>query len=163
MKKELLWPTAVLVALLLLVASWLGYRSQQRLNQRLLAEKEEFLSLQARYAEQEAAVKALLRRARLRETSSISQAAEALLESLGLREKLQSIKPLSRQTLDAQLVAEEASLRLTGLDLNEVVNVLYGIRKSPSLLVLKRLKLRRQFQGPALEMTLQLALVSPKK
>lgn len=82
-----------------------------------------------------------------------------IVEQLGMvpRGGIQS-KPLPRQEQGA-LVEEGAELTLSGLSLNETVNLLYRIEQGAKPLAIRKGLLRSRFNDPSrLDLTLQLAL-----
>lgn len=76
------------------------------------------------------------------------------------RASIQS-KPLPRQE-QGSLIEDGAELTLTGLSLNEVVNLLHRLEQGTKPVVIKKIAIRSRFSEPArLDLTLQMALFRP--
>lgn len=156
-RRLLLYLTAAILVLLVAYSSLhslltgLGTRKQAR-EQTL----KELLVLQQRYREASADAQRLTNR-----VASVApgDTPALIVEQLGIvpRGGIQS-KPLPRQELGS-LIEEGAELTLSGLSLNETVNLLYRIEQGAKPLTIRKGLLRSRFNDPSrLDLTLQLAL-----
>lgn len=114
--------------------------------------RNEYLSLSQK-------MKAVEGRRKLTTVQGIVQAVDEIFNPLGLKEKIKSVKPL-----DAKDPKEErAEVSIGGLDMNEMVNLLYNTENSPMLLVIREINLKTSFQDPTLlDMTMTLSLIKPE-
>lgn len=118
-----------------------------------MALKDEFLSLRRK-------VKLVEGRKHLANVKGIVEAVDQVFNPLGLKEKVQSVKPLTTKDKNE----EKAEVEIKGVDLNEMVNILYNVENSPMLLVIRKMSLKASFENPdKLNMTLTLSLVLPEQ
>jgi hypothetical protein len=119
----------------------------------IVALKDQFLSLRRE-------VKLVEGRKHLANVKGIVEAVDQVFNPLGLKEKVQSVKPLTTKDKNE----EKAEVEVKGVDLNEMVNILYNIENAPMLLVTRKMSLKTSFENPnQLNMTLTLSLVLPEQ
>lgn len=150
----------LILSLLILVLTFgLLQRHLSLLDKRKIAREQtltELLSLRQQY--QEAAVDANRVKNRLALVTPEDSPA-TILEHIGIIAKtgIQS-KPLARQEKNG-LLEEGAEITLSGLSLNELVNLLFRIEQGAKPLVIKKLLTRTHFNEPSkLDVTLTLTL-----
>ncbi|MDA8168523.1 MAG: hypothetical protein M0Z59_02340 [Nitrospiraceae bacterium] len=160
--RQKLIPAIVLSALILI---FLVLSVQERAAARRLesakADNVNFISLNTDYVSLKSTVDELERRAALSPKQGVMKAVDDLFTSMGLKDKLTSVKPLDTRQLD-DAISEQAEITVKGADLNEAVNILYRIENAPMLLTIKHADIRSSFTGPALDMRLVLALTRKK-
>jgi hypothetical protein len=79
----------------------------------------------------------------------IMQAIDEVFQSIGLKSRLKSIKSSgSKETKEG--IIEEADIIVENLNMNELINLLYRLENSPTLLVLKRTTIKKSFENPDL-------------
>lgn len=151
-----------LVVLFVLVIALLGVRAgaAKALDGSRAAEKE-FKTLAVQYVSLKGEMDELRKRASLGPKEGIIKAVDDLFSSMGLKDKVSTIKPTGTKPL-GEMVLEEAELGIRNVDLNEAVNILYRIENGPVLLTVKEAAIKSSFSGPQLDMELRLALVRKK-
>lgn len=117
-------------------------------HEELLSLKDEFLAVRKR-------VEAFEGRARLTRVEGIQQAVDEVLGSVGLKDRIKSVK-----RLEAEAGEDKAELSLQDVDMNEMVNILYAFENAPMPLVIRKVELKTSFQSPGrLNMVMTLSLV----
>ncbi len=121
----------------------------------LKSQNKEILSMGAEVAALRAKLGAFEKRRRLTRVRGMEQATDEVLGSLGLRDRLDSLK-----RLESSEESERAELRLKEIDMNEMVNILYSLENAPMPLVIKKVELKTAFDTPGkLKMAVTLALL----
>lgn len=127
-------------------------RSQQ---EELLLLRADFLDLRDRTASVEG-------KTSLTKVSGIVQAADEIFSSLGLNQKLKSVKPAGAREMKYTL-EEEAEVQLEKLNMNEMINLLYKLENAPIALLIKKFSAKTAFDNPSLvNITVTLSLVRKK-
>lgn len=124
----------------------------------LKAKMDEFRLLGAEYRDLNAKVSGVEQKASLTKTSGLAQALEELSGSLGLKNKLRSVKGLGTKDLKG-MIEESAEVQLDKVNTNELVNILFKIENAPMILTIKRVTVKKVFDNPELldvSMTLSL-------
>lgn len=149
---------AICAIVLALAAAAYSVRSASFAESRLDALKsqnKEILTMGAEVAALRAKLGAFEKRRRLTRVRGMEQAADEVLGSLGLRDRLDSLK-----RLESSEEAERAELRLKEIDMNEMVNILYSLENAPMPLVIKKVEMKTAFDTPGkLKMAVTLALL----
>lgn len=161
-KEKLMKPAAAALALFLIFIFTLTAESSAR--KRLSAAKKaqaEFSTLNAQYAGLKAQVDTLDKRLALSPKAGILKAVGDIFTSMGLQDRLASLKPLDTSQSDG-MTSEKAEMSLKKMDLNEAVNVLYRLENAPMLLTVKEVELTSSFSAPALDMRVVVELTSKK-
>lgn len=93
---------------------------------------------------------------------SIIQAVDELFQYASLKNKLKSIKTAGlRETKEG--IIEEADINIEGINMNELVNILYRIENSPMTLVITRVMIKKSFENPELlNLSITLSFLKPK-
>lgn len=121
----------------------------------MIALKDEFLLLKDK-------IDSLERKKKLIKVKGIIPAVDEVVSSLGLKNRIKSVKPLGSRDISGD-VEEEAEVILEKLSMNEAVNLFYRIENAPMLLVLKNARMKTAFEGPdILNLTLVISLVYEK-
>lgn len=104
--------------------------------------KDETLALKSRVDASEA-------RKSLTRVAGVVQAIDEIVKSLGISQKVKSIKSLGAR--DRQYaIEEEAELQLERLGMNEMVNLFFRIENAPMVLALKKTTIKTSFDNPSL-------------
>ena len=159
-RRNLLW---LLCLVLVLTAAYsLLAGTVQRLERTVAARSttlQELLGLQQRYREAAAAAGRLTNRlaAVTPEDSPVT-----LVEQTGITGSgSMQVKPLPRQETGGML-RDSAEIRLQGLSLNELVNLLHLLEQQPKPVVVDKTVVRTRFSEPArLDLVLTLSLLRP--
>jgi hypothetical protein len=149
-------------ALLAVIIAALSLNALSRANRDIASlrlQLQEISVLSGEYLSLSQRMKAVEGRRKLTTVKGIVQAVDEIFDPLGLKEKIKSVKPL-----DAKDPKEErAEVSVGGLNMNEMVNLLYNTENSPMLLVIREIDLKSSFQDPTLlDMTMTLSLVKPE-
>lgn len=159
-RRNLLW-LLCLVLSLLVAYSLLSNRVQQleRTATARAATLQELLGLQQRYREASAAAGRLANRLA---AVTPEDTPLALVEQTGITGSGSvQLKPLPRQENGATL-RDTAEIRMQGLSLNELVNLLYLLEQQPKPVVVDKAVVRTRFSEPArLDLVLTLSLLRP--
>lgn len=93
---------------------------------------------------------------------SLLQAVDELFQYAGLKNKLKSVKTVGlRETKEGAV--EEADINVEGINMNELVNILYRIENSPMTLVIKKATIKKSFENPELlNLSITLSFLKPK-
>lgn len=117
--------------------------------------KDEFILLRNK-------IDSLERKKKLIKIKGIMPAVDDVVSSLGLKNRIKSVKPLGSKDISGD-VEEEAEVVLEKLSMNEAVNLFYRIENAPMLLVLKSARIKTAFEAPdLLNLTLVISLVYEK-
>lgn len=121
----------------------------------LLLLKGEFLSLKSR-------IDAVEGRKSLTKAEGIVQAIDQVFLSLGLKQKVKSVKPTGKREIK-DAVEEEAEIQLEKVDMNEMVNIFYKAENAPTILTIKRTTTKTSFESSSLlNITMTVALIKQK-
>lgn len=158
-----LLPLAALVASALVFGLCLSFMLSEA---RELEDAKETLSsietLGAEYLGLKRETSRLETRMRFKKSEGIIQVVEQAMESLGLKDKIASVKPEGSKDL-GYAAEETAEVKLEKLTMNEAVNALYAIERSASLFIVRKAELKKPFDSPdRLNITLTLSLASSK-
>jgi general secretion pathway protein M len=162
LNKNLLIPTciAAVVAGCVALAS-LSLTGNRELG-KLAAQYRELIALRDEYVQLKERIDAIEKKALLPTSKGVIQAVDDVFLSLGLKQKVRSVKMTSSRESDG-LAEEEAELRAERVTINEMVNIFYSIEHAPVAMVPRRTNIKTSFENPAfLELTMTIALVRPK-
>lgn len=152
-----------ILAFIFLVAYGMHMLSSERKELKLLKEqqkemvilKDEFLSLRQRIALVEG-------RQNLLNTQGIAQAVDEVFSSLGLRDKLKTVKSAGKRELK-EGTEEDADISIEKVSMNEMVNIFYRIENAPMILTIKKATIKKSFENPELlNITLSLSFLKTK-
>ena len=102
--------------------------------------KDEFLSLRQK-------VNAAESKKGLSNVQGIVQAVDEVFSSLGLRDKLKTVKSTGkRETKDG--FEEEADIYIEKVSMNEMANIFYRIGNAPMVLTVKKATIKKSFDSP---------------
>ncbi len=86
---------------------------------------------------------------RIGNASGIIQISDEIFSSTGLKNKLKSIKNSgTNHTVNG--IEEIADVTVEKVSMNELLNILYRIENSPSLVSIKRISIKKDFENPQL-------------
>ena len=123
-------------------------------QQEMLELKEEFLPLRQK-------VQGLENKKLLSRVTGIVHAVDEVFEPLGLKGKVKSVKPLGAK--EQKGVSEErAEVVVKGVNMNEMVNILYNVENAPMLLIIKKINIKTSFENPELlDLNITLSFIKP--
>jgi hypothetical protein len=157
-------PTAAVLAAVLasavLFVSMLGLLSSAKGKlSSLESARAEMRELGAEYAALGLKVGALEKKRGLTRIKGIVEAVDGVFEPLGLKEKVESVKPIGSD----DPLEERAEVTVEGVSMNEMVNFLYSIENSPMLLLIRKIEVKTSYMKPErLNITLTLTFLKPE-
>jgi len=159
--RRMLPAAAVAAVTLLCLYMMLTVRSLRAENTALLAKQKELASMKDDVVKLKSRVEAAEARTSLAKVAGVVQAIDEIVKSMGLSQKVKSVKPTnSRERLNT--IEEEAEVQLEKLTLNELVNLLYRFENAPMLLATKKTYARLSFENPSLlNVTCFISLIRP--
>jgi hypothetical protein len=85
----------------------------------------------------------------LSNVQGIAQAVEEVFSSVGLKDRVKTVKSTGkRETKDG--LEEEADVYIEKVTMNEMVNFLYRIKNAPMVLTVKKVTIKKSFENPEL-------------
>ncbi|OGW47256.1 MAG: hypothetical protein A2Y66_02010 [Nitrospirae bacterium RBG_13_41_22] len=114
-------------------------REQQK---EMIIVKDKFLSLKQR-------IDAVESKKNLSNVQGIVQAVDEVFLSIGLKDKVKTVKSTGRRDMKDGF-EEEAELQIEKVSMNEVVNIFYKIENAPMVLTIKKASIKKSFENPEL-------------
>ncbi len=151
-------------SLLLLLALFLGTSALSLKKERssLREEKRELLALRDEYLSLKTSLDSAGAGRSPAKAAGIVQAVDELFRSLGLGQKLKSVKSTDARE-KKYAVEEEAEVQLTKVSMNEMANIFYRIGNRPFLLSIRKSAIKTDFENPSLlDITMTIDLIRPK-
>jgi general secretion pathway protein M len=141
------------INLLLAERRELNQLKDQRKEMLLL--KDEFLSLRQK-------INFVEGRKNLSNVQGIVQAVDEVFSSIGLRDKVKTVKSAGkRETRDG--FEEEADISIEKVSMNEMANIFYRIERAPMVLTIKKATIKKSFENPELlNLTLVISFLKAK-
>jgi hypothetical protein len=117
--------------------------------------KNEFLSLRQR-------INFVEGKKNLSNVQGIVQAVDEVFSSVGLRDKVKTVKSAGkRETRDG--FEEEADIFVEKVSMNEMANIFYRIERAPMVLTIKKATIKKSFESPELlNLTLVISFLKAK-
>ncbi|MFQ5329168.1 MAG: hypothetical protein ACE5D4_04160 [Thermodesulfobacteriota bacterium] len=141
----------ILGTLILIVILWGGFTASSRYTamKRTVSVKKGELStfnkLAKGYIEKEASLKALEKKVSPAATSqSVVAIMEGIAKEIGVKSKLASLLPLKEEIRQGYL-ERGAEVKIEGIDLNRLINLLYAMEHHRSLLLVREFSLESRF------------------
>lgn len=126
------------------------------------ARQKEFASLKSEYQTLKSGIDVIENKKSITNIKGILQAVDEIFLSLGLKQRIRSVKPLNTREAPG-LVEEEAEVQVERVNINEAVNLFYKIENAPMSIFIKKAAVKASFENPAnLDITMTIALVRPK-
>lgn len=151
------------IVFIIIIALAIRLLSSERRELKLLREqqkemiiiKDEFLSLKKR-------VDAVESKKNLSNVQGIVQAVDEVFSSIGLKDKVKTVKSTGRRDMKDGF-EEEAELQIEKVSMNEMVNIFYKIENAPMVLTIKKASIKKSFENPdLLNIMLTLAFLKAK-
>lgn len=136
--------------------------SLKRERDTLRSQQKEMLALSNEYAGLKTAVDAVEGKRSLTKVEGIVQAVDEVFKSMGLGQKVKSVK--STGTREKKFASEEeAEVSVEKVTMNEMVNILYRIENAPMILTVRKTSMKTSFDNPSLlNVTMTVGLIKPK-
>ena len=158
-RNQVLLLSALLGLYVLIIPALIWERASSRELSQLKTRFAEFSVLSAEYRSLKEQVGSIEQKRFLTKTSGIAQALDDAFLSLGVKEKMKSIKGIGGREIEGQLNEETAEVQMEKVDLNELVNIFYKLENAPLLLSIQKVVLRKSFEKPdILDVTITVSL-----
>ncbi|MDH7500355.1 MAG: hypothetical protein QHH30_08225, partial [candidate division NC10 bacterium] len=125
---------AVLLLCVLIIPSWILKKNSQRELDSLQRKRTEFRLLSSEYELLRKQIEGVDRRVSLGSSSGVPQAVDDIVSSLGIRQKMRSVRVIGKRRVSEELTEETAEVQVEKLNLNELVNLLYRIKEARTVL-----------------------------
>jgi hypothetical protein len=135
---------------ILIIPNLLWDRAAEKELSEWTAKYDEFSTLTNKYRSLRASVNAIEQKKTLTRTNSITQAIGDISLSLGIKEKMKSIKLTGTKKIMDQMSEESAEIQMEKLNMSELVHLFYKIENAPMILALKRVVIKKSFENPEL-------------
>jgi len=151
---------AVLIGLyILIIPNLLWDRAAEKELSAWTAKYDEFSTLTNKYRSLVARVNTIEQKKTLTKTNSITQAIGDISLSLGIKDKMKSIKLTGTKKIMDQMSEESAEIQMEKLNMSELIHLLYKIENAPMILAVKRVVIRKSFENPELlDLTMAVSL-----
>lgn len=148
--KRLIFIAFGLIIFTISVAYAVNILSSERKELKLLKEqKKEMLILKHDFLALRQRIDALERKKDLSHIEGIMQAVDNVLSSLGLKDKLKTIKSSGVREVKEGF-EEESDIYIEKVNMNEMVNIFYTIEYIPIVLTAKKVIIKKTFEDPEL-------------
>jgi hypothetical protein len=135
---------------ILIIPNLLWDRAAEKELSEWTAKYDEFSTLTNKYRSLRASVNAIEQKKTLTRTNSITQAIGDISLSLGIKEKMKSIKLTGTKKIMDQMSEESAEIQMEKLNMRELVHLFYKIENAPMILAVKRVVIKKSFENPEL-------------
>jgi type II secretory pathway component PulM len=136
--------------------------SAKRQHSSLREQRKEILALRQEYLRLQSALSAAENRKTTTKSGGIVQAVDELFGSMGLNQKVKSVKSTEARD-EKYAVEEEAQVEIDKVSMNEMTNIFYRIENGPFLLSVRKATIRTSFESPTLlNITMNVDLIKPK-
>ncbi len=99
------------------------------------------------------------KRLNMRSVNGVLQAVDDITSSIGLKEKLSSVK-LGSQKKHIDFIEENVVLTIQSASLNELINLFYKMEYTPIGLLIKSCKMKKNFSNPdRFDITMDIAFI----
>ncbi|HYA13986.1 MAG TPA: hypothetical protein VEF33_06570 [Syntrophales bacterium] len=149
-RKKIFVVALLIVLFILIIPSLLWERAAEKQLAELNAKYQEFFTLSNKYRSLRASVNAIEQKKTLAKTNNITQAIGDISLSLGIKEKIQSVKLTGTKKVIDQMSEESAEIQMEKLNMSELVYLLYKIENAPMILAVKRVVIKKSFENPEL-------------
>ena len=161
--KRIIYGLSGLVVFVIALTLAINLLSSERKELRLLKEqrkeiltlKDEFLSLRQR-------IDIVEGKKNLSNVQGIIQAIDEVFLSIGLKDKIKTVKSTNRREIKEGF-EEEADLQIEKVNMNEMINIFYRIENAPMVLTIRKAVIKKSFENPELlNITLTLSFLKGK-
>ncbi len=148
--KKIIFILSGILTVISLVAFALKYISDGKKQVKVLQEQyNEILFLKEEFNALKQKINTVESKKDLSNVQGIIEAVEEIFSSIGLKNKLKTIKSSgSRETKDG--IEEEADIFIEKVNMNELINIFYRIENAPMILTIKKTTIKKSFENPEL-------------
>jgi hypothetical protein len=158
-RKKMLIVVVLIGLYILIVPNLFWEMTAERELSELTAKYHEFSTLGDRYKSLRASVNAIEQKKTLTKTNSITQVMGDISLSLGIKEKMKSVKLTGTKKVMGEMSEESAEIQMEKLNMSELVHLFYRIENAPMILAVKRVVITKSFEKPELlDVTMALSL-----
>lgn len=161
--KRFIYISSGLLGFIIIIAIAINLLSAESRELRLLKEqRKEMLIIENEFLSIKQKIDAVEGKKNLSSVQGIVQAVDEIFLSIGLKDKIKTVKPtLSRDVKDG--FEEEADLYIEKVSMNELVNIFYRTGNAPMILTIKKAAIKKSFENPELlNITLTLSFLKSK-
>ncbi len=149
-RKRMLVMAVLIVLFMLIIPGLFWERAAEKELSELKAKYQEFSTLTNKYRSLRANVNAIEQKKALTKTNNITQAIGDISLSLGIKEKMKSVKLTGTKKAMDQMNEESAEILMEKLNMSELVHLFYKIENAPMILAVKRVVIKKSFENPEL-------------
>jgi hypothetical protein len=149
-RSAIIFFSALLCLYILIVPAFFFEKKTEKELTAIQARLSEFSNLINEYSNLKAKANAVNAKRSLSKISSIIQAVNDVFSSLGIKEKVKSIKGIEDRDLGGRINEESADVQMEKITANELINVFFKIENSPMLLSIKKVSIKKSFASPEL-------------
>lgn len=136
--------------------------SLKRQNNILRSRQKEMLLLSQQYTGLNNILGSVEAKKSLIKVEGIVQAVDEIFKSMGLQQKVKSVKSVGIKEKKYSS-EEEADVSVEKVTMNEMVNILYRMENAPMILSVRKTSVRSSFENPSLlNVTMTVGLIKPK-
>jgi uncharacterized protein YpmB len=161
--KRFIYISSGLLGFIIIIAIAINLLSAESRELRLLKEqRKEMLIIENEFLSLKQKIDAVEGKKNLSSVQGIVQAVDEIFLSIGLKDKIKTVKPtVSRDVKDG--FEEEADLYIEKVSMNELVNIFYRTGNAPMVLTIKKAAIKKSFENPELlNITLTLSFLKSK-
>jgi hypothetical protein len=148
--KRLIYISSGLILLVVIAVAGMSLLSSEQGEIRLLNDhRKEMLILKDEYVSLKRRVDSAESRKDLSGAQGIVQAADEVFQSIGLKDKVKTVKSTNRRDMK-EGTEEEAEFLIEKVNMNEMVNIFYKIENAPMILTVKKAAIKKSFENPEL-------------
>ncbi len=161
---KLIFPIILFTILIVIVSISFGMLSKKKISiNKIESQLKEFSTLTSDYLIINSVTDKFQKRLGMSNIDGVLQAVENVVQSIGLKEKLSSVK-LSGQKKHTDFTEENAVIKMDKVSLNETINIFYKIENAPMGLLIKSCKMKKNFSDPdKFDITMDVAFLKKKK
>ena len=158
-RNTIIFFSVLLCLYILFVPAFIFEKKSERKLAAIQTRLEEFSNLINEYNKLKWQVSAIDGKRSLSKISSIIQAVDEVLLSLGMKEKMKSIKGIEGRDFGGRANEESAEVQMEKVTVNELVHLFYKIENTPMLLSIKKVSIKKSFAFPELlDVTMTISL-----
>jgi hypothetical protein len=148
--KRLIYISSGLILFVVIAVSGMNLLSSEQRELKLLNDqRKEMLILKDEYVSLKKRIDSAESRKDLSSAQGIVQAADEVFQSIGLKDKVKTVKSTNRRDVK-EGTEEEAELLIEKVSMNEMVNIFYKIENAPMILTIKKAAIKKSFENPEL-------------
>jgi len=148
--KRLIYISSGLILFGVIAVYGINLLSSERRELKLLNDqRKEMLILKDEYVSLKKRVDSAESRKDLSSAQGIVQAVDEVFQSIGLKDKVKTVKSTNRRDMK-EGTEEEAELLIEKVSMNEMVNIFYKIENAPMILTIKKAAIKKSFENPEL-------------